>query len=726
MSVQPWENLIGEWHVGADPAVHDDPLLDCLVLVTRMFHRPFSAEALRAGLPLEGQLFSPELFVRAAARAGLSARLLRRPLRQMNNLTLPAVLLLQEGRACVLVSVDAKAGTARVVIPESEAGEREVPLEDLGKSYGGHALFVSAEYRFDERAPEVLAVKSRHWFWGTILRSWRIYRDVLVASLLINLFALASPLFVMNVYDRVVPNHAVETLWVLAIGVVIVYSFDILMRSLRSYFIDVAGKKTDVILSAAIFEKVMGLQMRNRPTSVGAFANNLREFESIRDFITSATITTLVDLPFVLLFLLVIAIIGGPMVLVPAAGIPIILIYGLVIQGPLRNAVNHSLRMATQKNATLVEGLTGLETVKTLGAEGALQRRWEQASGYISRWSVRSRVLSTSAVNVAILVQQLATVATVVTGVYLVGENALSLGGIIACVILTGRAMAPMGQVASLATRYHHARAALDTLNGIMGLPQERPDGKSFVHRPRLGGNIEFSDVTFSYPNQGAQALQKVSFRLSVGEKVAIIGRIGSGKSTIEKLILGLYEPDEGAVLIDGIDLRQVDPADVRRNIGYVPQDTLLFFGSVRDNILLGAPYVDDREVLRVAELAGVTEFVNRHPLGFDMPVGERGEGLSGGQRQTIAIARSLLLDPPVLLLDEPSNSMDNTTEEHFKSRLAGLIAGKTLVLVTHRASLLTLVDRLIVMDQGRIVADGPKEQVLEALKMGKLRTARA
>ncbi len=713
-----------DWHVPKDGTAFDDPLLDCLVALTKYYDRPLSTEALRAGLPLENSKFTPDLFARAASRAGLAARVIRRPLKKIQSLVLPVVLLLKERQACLLLKIDREAGTATILEAESGMGEAVVSLEELEQRYLGYSIFIRPEHQFDSRAPEVFKLRSKHWFWGTLFRSWRIYRDVLVASFLINLFALVSPLFIMNVYDRVVPNNAVETLWVLAIGVSVVYLFDLLMKMLRAYFVDIAGKKADVTLSTLIFEQVLGIKMSSRPASVGAFANNLREFDSVRDFITSATITTFVDLPYVLLFLAVIALIGGPIVLVPAVGMPLILMYSLAIQAPLRNAVDKTFRMSTQRNATLVESLTGLEAVKALGAQGPLQRRWEKAVGYIAHWGVRSRILSSSAVNIAVMLQQLASVGVVVMGVYLITEGSVSMGGLIACVILTGRAMAPMAQVANLATRYHHARAALQGLNSIMDLPQERPPGRSFVHRPKFEGSIDFHEVTFTYPGQSQPALNNLSFRIGAGEKVAIIGRIGSGKTTVEKLIMGLYEPQAGAVRIDGTDLRQIDPADVRRNIGYTPQDTLLFYGSVRDNVMLGAPYADDRAIVRAANLGGVSDFVERHPLGFDMPVGERGEGLSGGQRQTIAIARALLLDPPILLLDEPTSSMDNATEERLRRRLAGEIEHKTLILVTHRASLLELVQRIIVLDNGRVIADGPKAQVLEALRLGKLRVA--
>lgn len=701
-----------------------DPLLDCLVLLTEIEHRPMSADALRAGLPLVDNRLTPELFIRAASRAGMSSRIVERQLTDIPQQVLPAVLLLKDGGACLLTAMDRETGTAEMHRP-GLAGRQIINLSELAQTYSGNSIFVQRQHQFDERTPEVINVRSRHWFWGAMSDAWPIYRDVLLGSFLINLFALVSPLFIMNVYDRVVPNNAIETLWVLAIGVAVVLVFDFIIKSLRGYFIDLAGKKVDVTLSALIYERVMGLKMFVRPESVGAFANNLRAFEGIRDFITSATVSTLVDLPFVILFLIVIAWLGGPLVFVPIAAIPIIVLYSLFIQNSLQEAVDHSFRGSSQKNAMLIESLSAMETIKSLSAEGAMQRKWENAVGYISTWSLRARLLSSSSVNIATLVQQLSMIGIVVYGVYLIGSGELTTGALIACVILTGRALAPTGQLANLATQYHQSKAGLHSLNEVMDLPVERPVGKSFIHRSSFAGAIAFHGINFTYPNQEDKSLTDISFSLKQGEHIALIGRIGSGKTTIERLIMGLYEPQDGAIRIDGIDTRQIDPVDLRRNIGYIPQDITLFYGSVRDNIVYGMPNADDASVLRAARIAGVTDFVDRHPLGFDMQVGERGEGLSGGQRQAIAIARALLLDPPILLMDEPSNSMDNSTEEQLKQRLTEVIKDKTLILVTHRASLLSFVNRLIVLDNGKLVADGPKNEVLEALKSGRLRPAR-
>jgi ATP-binding cassette subfamily C protein LapB len=697
-----------------------DPLLSCLVELSKQNHNPLSAAVLSAGLPLEDNRLSPRLFVQAAKRAGLAARVLSRPLAEISPLVLPVVLILEDGKACILQELDAEDGSAFIIQPES-GGKHRIGLSELDQHYSGFAIFVRLEYRYSERVSKVLADREGHWFWGTLKRSVAIYRDVLLASLMINLFVLASPLFVMNVYDRVVPNAAIETLWVLAIGLFVVYIFDFGLKMLRAYFIEVAGKKTDILLSALLFEKVQAIKYGAMPRSVGSFANNLREFESIRSMLSSTVNTVLIDIPFALIFLAVIGLIGGPLVIVPVVAIPVIYLFSLIVRPRLRESVEKTFESASQKNSILIETLTAMETVKTQRASSPLQLRWEQAGGYIARWGLRSRMLSSSVVNFAGLVQQLTSTALVIFGVYLISENELTLGALIASVILAGRVIAPMGQLAGLITNFHQASTALKTLNQIMAMPEERENGRHFVHRPVLKGAIEFNQVSFAYPGEQQKVLDQVSFRLQAGERVALIGRIGSGKSTIEKLLMGLYSPTEGAIRIDGIDISQIDPVDLRRHLGYVPQDIMLFAGTLRENITLGSPHATDEQVLRVAELSGADHFINRHPLGFDMQVGERGAALSGGQRQSVAVARALIHDPRLLVLDEPSNAMDNASEEYLKKQLASYASERTLLLVTHKMSLLTLVDRLIVIDGGKVVADGPKQAVLDALKQGRL-----
>jgi ATP-binding cassette, subfamily C, bacterial LapB len=697
-----------------------DALLECLLAVARAHGRPLGRDAAVAGLPLDDHRLTPGLFARAAKRAGLSSNLVRRPLGDLNPALFPAVLLLHQREACVLLGWTPD-GQARILFPDLPEAEVCLSRAELEARYAGTAIFARPSFRFDARAPEVGRVRHRHWFWGVLAENRPLYRDVLLAAGLINLLALALPLFTMNVYDRVVPNQATDTLWMLALGVAVVAVADVGLRTLRGYFLDLASNRVDVRLSSYIMERVLGLRLEDKPLSAGSFAANLRSFETVRDFITSATVTAFVDLPFALVFVVMVAWIGWPLVFPLLLGMAAVIIYALTVQSKMHDLSETTYRASALRNATLIESLVGLETVKALGAEGLMQAKWEKSAAFLARVSAQLRLLSSSTINGAVGIQQLISILVVVIGVYLIGERMLSMGGLIACTMLAGRAMAPIGQVTGLLTQYHNASTALTSLNAIMERPVERPDDASFVDRTHFRGEIEFKDVSFQYPGQETNALRGVSFRIQAGERVAILGRIGSGKTTLHKLILGLYRPTSGAVLVDGVDLRQLDPAELRRAIGYVPQDITLFFGSLKENLTIAAPHADDAAILRAARVGAIDEFVNAHPKGFAMAVGERGESLSGGQRQGVAIARAVIHEPPILLLDEPTGSMDHSSEEEVKKRLAMCAEGKTVLIVTHRTSLLDLADRIIVVDGGRIVADGPKAQVVEALRQGRI-----
>jgi ATP-binding cassette subfamily C protein LapB len=525
----------------------------------------------------------------------------------------------------------------------------------------------------------------------------------------------------MNVYDRIVPNNAVESLWVLAIGVSVVYMFDIILKFLRSYFLEVAGKKSDVLMSSKLFEQTLGLTMANRGGSIGAFANNLREFDSIRNFFTSGTIASLVDLPFVVIFLLVIFYIAGAIVLVPITIILLILLYSILLKGPIKRSIEATYEASSQKNAVLIETLTAIETIKALGVEAHSQWKWEQAVGEIARASIRSKMLQSSLGRMTGFMQQMSTVVVVLAGVYMIKEGNMTMGALIATVMISQRAIGPMGQFASLTSSYQQTKTALNSLNELMRKEIERPDSKHFIQHPHFEGSIEFVDVSFTYPNETRPALSHVSFKINPGEKVGIIGRIGSGKTTIEKLILGFYRPTEGTILIDGIDITQLDPAELRRNINYVPQEVTLFSGDVRENIAYRAPYVEDDRILKAARLAGVDDFVRQHPSGYSMKIEEGGRSLSGGQRQSIGVARALLLEAAIYLFDEPTNSLDAKTEQMMIDRLKSGTLKHTSIVVTHKMSLLQLTERLMVMDSGKLIADGEKQAVLEALKTGRI-----
>lgn len=706
--------------------INKDELLECLVLYTKMYHRPFSAEALVAGLPKDKAMATPELFSlgsskgmfsRVAKRAGLTSKIVRKDLENISPLVLPIILVLKDKKACILEAFSEDKKRAKIITPEIGEGNHWVNTSDLADEYLGYAFYLKYEYVSDnDKNAGVKINKNKHWFWGTLWMSKGIYRDVLLASFLINLALIGSPLFTMNVYDRVVPNNAIDTLWVLAIGIIVVNIFDAIMKIVRSYFLEMSAKKSDIIMSSLLFEKVMDLKMQAKPKSVGSFASNLKDFDSIKGFLTSTTVVGLVDLPFLIIFLFVIALLGGLIVFIPIATMVLILSYVLYVKKPLRESIEASQQAGSNKNAVLIESLVNMETIKTMGASGYAQWQWEEANGQIAEKGIKSKMLTATIPTVTNFLIQMDTVFVVVFGVYLIESKSLTQGALIAVVMLAGRALSPMGQVASLLSNFENVKQSYTQLDKIMQMPCERPEGQQFVRRNHFEGIIQFDNVSFKYPDEDKFSLSEISFKINKGEKVAIIGKIGSGKTTIEKLILGLYEATEGSILIDGIDIKQIDPVDLRKNISYVSQDIALIKGSVRENIVYANQTADDVAVIKAAKIAGVDEFVNRHPKGFDMPVGERGEGISGGQKQAIAIARAFIKDSVVYLFDEPTNVMDSATEEIIKKNLKNELDGKTTIIVTHKNSLLELVDRIIVIHDGKILLDGDKNEVIKKL----------
>lgn len=698
---------------------HDDPLLDGLLILCRLHGRPASRASLCSGLPLPGQRLSAELLPRAAARVGLQARLLRRDLASISPLNLPLLLLLKGNRSAVLTQLDAS-GRALILPSEADGGEQWVAREALALEYAGQALFARPRHELEEaRTPLVPRLQS--WFRDTLKLSRWLYADAMLASLLINLLGMLVPLFVMQTYDRVVPNQATSTLWVLTIGLLIGTGFDLLLRILRANLLDSAGKKTDIVLSATLFERITGMSLKARPVTIGGFAQSIHDFQGLREFLTAVTLTSLIDLPFSLLMLLVIGLLGGWLVVIPVLAFPIAALFAYLIQVRLRDTVQRSLALGAERQALLIETLSGLETLKACGAESERQHRWEHTHGALTRLDSHARFLSALATNGTLFMQQFAGLAMIVSGVYSIIAGDLSVGALVACYMLNSRVLSPLGQIAGLITRYQQARLTMKSTDALMGLPQEREAGQRPLEQQSLKGNLDMRQVDFRYPGQTGPALNKVSLRLAAGEKVGIIGRSGSGKSTLARLILGFYAPDEGQLLLDGLDLRQTDIGDLRQQIGYVSHDLPLLAGSLRDNLTLGARHVSDERMLEVAELTGVAELARQHPQGYDRPVGERGQLLSSGQRQTVLLARALLLDPPLLVLDEPTSALDNSSEEQLRQRLATWSANKTLILITHRSSMLALVDRLVVLDNGQVVADGPKDTVIDALRKGRI-----
>lgn len=695
---------------------HTPPLIGCLALISRLHGKTVSVTALESGLPRTAETPTPHACIRVARREGIDAQIVFKPhLEKISALNLPCILLLGDGGACVLTAI--QGGTARILMPETPEAPFEIPLEKLRETYSGHAVLARPRATVDAWTRDLKIFDTKQWFWGTILHFLPIYRHVAMASIFINILAIASPVFTMNVYDRVIPNNALETLWVLAVGVGLAFFFDFALRNLRGYFVDIAGRNADVLVASKLMSHLLSIRLDHKPDSTGALVNNIREFDALREFFSSTTLLALVDLPFLVLFIAVIALIGGPVAVIPGVAAPIVILVGAILQGPLRRFIAAGYRESTQKNALLVEAIGGLETIKTTRAEGPMLGRWEKIIGLSAKSSIQAKALSTFSLTFTQFMSQLVYAGVVIWGAYRIAEGEMTTGGLIACAILVGRAMSPLGAVAAMLTRLQQSRMALKNLDLLMTIPSERPDGVGHPEHQDLRPTIAFEDVSFQYPNALTNALSHVSLRIAQGERVAIIGKMGSGKTTLGKLVNGLYSPQRGAVKIGGLDIRQIDPAELRAKIGYMAQDNFLFQGTVRENITLGAPQISDHALIRAATIAGVTDFIRNNPAGFNLQVGERGLNLSGGQRQAVTIARTLLLDPDIVILDEPSSSMDTGVEATLKFRLALALRGKTLLLITHRPSLLSLVSRVVVLDDGKIVADGPRDKILEELR---------
>jgi ATP-binding cassette subfamily C protein LapB len=620
----------------------------------------------------------------------------------------PAIGFLKGGEAIVISSIEADGSVCFQRFPEENQLEEDIiALTSLSDSLEPYIILA-------RRVPaEARTTSKNDWFWGSLSQGKWLYGQVLVAAAITNFLGLSTSLFIMVVYDRVVPNEAIESLIALTIGVLIALLFDFIIKTLRAQFVDRAGKRADARMSRLIFDKILNMRLDNRRQKSGAMASIVREFDTLREFFTSATLVAVVDLPFIFLFIWVISLIAGPLALVPLIAVPLVILSGLVIQPFLARIAESSMQTNMSKQSVLVETLNGLETVQATGSGRLMRRRFEEASDAQSDLGLKNRMLSQFAINSAASVQQLAQIATIFYGVFLIQDGTITMGAMIAAVILGGRTLAPLSQLASAMSRANGARQAYRSLSSVMNDDADLAQAtRSRLSRPELSGAIELKNVTYTFPGSDSAIIRDLSLKIPAGQKVAIVGRMGSGKSTMSRLVSGLIEPSEGSVLIDGVDLRQIDKSDVRRNVGVMLQDTWLFSGTVKENLQMGFYEYDDAHILDVAKLSGVDDFVASHPQGYDMELRERGEGLSGGQRQSINLARALLHDPNLLVLDEPTSSMDTATEKAVIARLKAWAGQRTLIMVTHRNTLLELADRVLVMDQGAVVADTTPEKL--------------
>ncbi len=693
-----------------------DTLLESLLFLSKFHKRAASAESLISGLAIHGSVMSPAMFIKSAKRVGLVAKPVKRKVEKIENMSLPAVALFNTNKACVVLNVNVQKNQITVIIPDLSLGEITISLDDFKKEYSGNLLIIKPTYNFENRVDkDVKVYESKRWFWGTMKKNLKIYYLVILAAILINLFVIAVPLFTMNVYDRVLPNKAVDTLWVLVSGIAIVLIFDFILKLLRAHFIEQAGKRADIRMSSKIFDQLLNIKLNAKPSSTGMFVSRLQSFESVREFFTTATITAFVDLPFVALFIAIIFFIGGPLGYVSLATVFIAIMFSWIMQRPIKDTILKSAKEDQIKQTVLTEAVTGLEIIKSVRAQNRMRTHWEKSISQTSYYGNKSHYLSQIVTYFVGFISQFSSIGIVAAGVLLANEGEVTMGAIIAAMILNGRVIAPVSQIVGMIIRLDRTMISLNNIDEIMNMPVERNANQHYLSRENLDGDIVFKNVNFSYNDQNFKVLKDVNFTIKKGEKVGIIGKIGSGKSTIAKLLMNLHEPTDGSVLIDNTELRQIDPVDLRRAIGYVPQEPFLFMGTIKDNITIGDQFATDEEILRASKIAGVHDFLGKHQAGYDLQVGERGDGLSGGERQSVTLARALVSNPNIMIFDEPTNSMDDLSEEQFKNKVANIVKDKTVIVITHRPSILSIVDRLIVIDDGKIIADGPKAKIISS-----------
>lgn len=709
----------------AVPAPDKDQLAEALKYIARAHGYHVTDSVIWNGLPQDGGRLTVGNLGRAAGNCGLKCLPVRKELGSIPHAALPCIVAMKSSDMLVLTAIDTEAQRVELAHPTEAAGSYFYPLEKFEDDYSEYAIFFQPLVDQAGKSERKLDA-SGHWFWSTISAYWRDYVHVGVAALLVNLLALASPLFTMNVYDRVVPNYAIPTLWALAIGVILSLVFDAILKIARGQIINVAGKQADNELASKIFAHALAIDFEKRPVSSGQFANHIREFETVREFITSSSLVSLIDVAFIGIFVAVLFLLVGPIAIVPLLAIPVVLAISFFVQAPLAGAIEKSHQESAIRHSILVESVANLDTVRALNAEGRMQTKWERSVAASSAAIMTGRFWSLIAQSGTGFVQASVSIGIIIWGVYLISSGDITMGALIAAMMLSGRVLAPLANVANTLTRLRQTMHSFKILNEVMSTETERKPGRTYINKRVASGSVEFKAVDFRYPGAESDSLKAVSFKVSAGETVGLIGRVGSGKSTIGRLTSGLYYPTDGTVLIDGTDTRQFDPADLRANVGFLSQDNVLFSGTVRENISAGDPFANDDALIEAARIAGVEEFVSQHPLGYDLQVGEGGRFLSGGQKQAVALARILLRKPRVLFLDEPSSHLDLASERRLITRLQSFNSPDTTVIIsTHRMSLVELTDRLITLEQGRLALDGPRKDVLKQLqKLGAVNNA--
>ena len=693
-----------------------DPLLVCLALMTQLLDHPVPMSTLRSGFALDSAGHIPRAAVpEVAKRYGFQAVWVKRRASLFPNYAMPVIAPLVDGRVAVIRNITD--GVATVLFAESGLRTHELDLKELDDLLESQALVVKLTPKASHQTLLTLKNEAFSWFWNTMWRFRRYYYEAMVATIVANILTLATVFFAMTVFRRVIPAQAITSLWTLTIGVVIAMVLEFGMRWLKARLIDEGGKRADLAVNATLLREIMSVRLDHRPQSVGIFASSMRDFDSLRDFMSSSLFVTVADLPFVILFLVVIWLIGGPLVYVPLTVVAILIVLALVVQPALMRAMRENMKQAGEKQSVLVESILNLELLKAHNAENYLQRRWERSNGASVQSFMAIRKINALVTGLTSTLSQATTVGIIVFGVFMIFNNTLDIAALIAVQILVGRTLAPVSQMVQLATRYQQAKNALEMLDGLVQRPRDRDQDQGYITPDRFEGHLMADNLEFTYPgSQSAPVVDKVSLALGPGERIALLGQVGSGKSTLLRLMAGLYKASSGSVRVDNLDVLQIEPTEFRNRIGYVGQDSQLFMGSLRDNLVLSDSWITDERIMQVLKSLGLHTMVAVHPRGLDMPLTEAGGGLSGGQRQLLSVARMMLRDPVYVFMDEPTANMDQDTEARVIRVLGEWLKGRTLLISTHRPQLLAWVNRIAIMKQGKIVTQGPRDEVLQKL----------
>ena len=704
----------------------DATVINALMTMVDIYHLDVTREYILSGLPVDpikpklydlDPKYAHSLFTRAAKKAGFKSSLEKKAIQKIPHEVLPCVLLLGEDRACILLEFDENMEYAHIIVPGTIKPEGWVSVEDLKQEYIGSLFLMKKELNFDiESKLEQIRnqTTSKHWFWSTLSRTKKIYFDVLLGSLFINLFILALPLYFRNIYDRVIPNTAIDTMWILTFAIITVFIFEGILSFLRNYFMEIIAKKSDVIISSMIFEHVLDMKLNDHTDSIGKFSSKIKQYGDVRNFLASSVVTTVIDIPFSFLFLAVVYWVAGDLVLIPIITIILIILYALIMKGTIHKSIVDTNRAMAVKDSILFESLNAIDTLKAFNYSSIMQWRMEEAIGNIAQKSLRSRMFNGSITTVTTFFIRLQTVSIIVGSVYMIHSGDLTTGGLLVAYILSSRAVNPVGKLVALILKYNKAVAGYKAVDKLMKMPVEHPEDKVFVSAKNIKGKIEFNNIDFAYPEEKKNVLHDISLKVEEGEHIAIMGEMGSGKSTLLNFIMGYYETKKGLILLDDVEINQYSPTELRSKIAYVPQEVVLIRGTIKDNIALKDLGIDSHAVIEAAKISGAIHYINRNPEGFNMKIKERGQNISGGERQSIGIARAFLEDFSIALLDEPTSHLDSESERIAIEGIRKKIKGKTTLIITHNNSLLTLVDRIIWMKNGKIVYDGKKENVPE------------